>query len=250
MKGTAGDPLPAVFQSLEANQTRFLRSQLALICAPPGAGKSAFILTYALRAKVPTLYFSADSDPFVQLSRAASIVTGWPLERTSAMIRSGTLNGATELLADIPIQFVYEPSPTLADIDNALNARIQRDGDFPALVIIDNVTNVLTTQSEEDPFSGLEMLMDELHKIARDKGSAVVGLHHVTGPYNNSDKPIPLSGVKGQIARVPELILSMYRSEESLMVSTLKNRNGRAAPDGSQSVELSFHGPTMQITDA
>jgi hypothetical protein len=209
----------------------------------------------ALRSKVPTLYVSADSDPFVQLSRAASIVTGWPLERTSAMIRADTLNGAADLLADIPIQFVYEPSPTLRDIDNALNARIQRDGDFPALVIVDNITNVLTTASEEDPFAGLEMLMDELHKIAREKGSCVVALHHVTGGYNDGNRPIPLSGVKGQIGRVPEMVLTLHRKAsafgaDKLRVSTVKNRAGKMDPSGWSYVELDFDGETMQIKDS
>jgi hypothetical protein len=79
IKGSAGDPLPKVWDALDEKGTRFLRGQLCLICAGPGTGKSAFVLTYAPLAKVPTLYFSADSDAFTQLSRSLSILTGWSI---------------------------------------------------------------------------------------------------------------------------------------------------------------------------
>ena len=82
----------------------------------------------------------------------------------------------------------------------------------------------------------------------------VTGLHHVTGPYNDADKPIPLSGVKGQIARVPELVLTLHRVSEgfgpdSLNVSTVKNRGGKSDASGQDYAALEFEGSTMQIND-
>ena len=47
LKGSAGDPLPDVFQSLADAGTRFLRGQLCLIAAAAGSGKSALVLSYA-----------------------------------------------------------------------------------------------------------------------------------------------------------------------------------------------------------
>lgn len=96
--------------------------------------------------------------------------------------------------------------------------------------------------------------MDYLHTMARNTGACVVGLHHVTGSYNDADKPIPLSGVKGQITRVPELVLTLHRvseefGPEALRVSTVKNRAGRMDPSGLDFVELEFIGDTMQIRD-
>jgi RecA-family ATPase len=128
-------------------------------------------------------------------------------------------------------------------------------GDFPALVVIDNVTNVRTGgDNDDDPFSGLEALMDYLHDMARSTGACVVGLHHVTGGYNDADRPIPLSGVKGQIARVPEMVLTLHKQTDEfgpdlLCVSTVKNRGGKADPSGSEYVSLTFNGDTMQIKD-
>lgn len=255
IKGHAGDPLPAVWDALEQRGTRFLRGQLALVCAGPGVGKSALILTYALLAKVPTLYFSADSDAFTQLSRSLSILTGWNMEKTAAMVRNGDLGEASDTFADIPIRFNYSASPTLDQIETSMRSYEEVYGDYPALVVIDNITNVRTGgDNDEDPFSGLESLMDYLHDMARSTSSCVVGLHHVTGPFNDADKPIPLSGVKGQIARVPELVLTLHKESDDfgptlLNVSTVKNRGGKADPSGNSFTCLEFTGDTMQIKD-
>jgi RecA-family ATPase len=252
-RGDAGNPLPDVFKALSDKGTRFLRGQVVLVVAPAGAGKSAFILSYAVKAKVSTLYFSADSDPFTQLSRMLSIEFGWPLARSTEMVRTSQLGEAAARLDDIPIRFSYAASPTLDDIELELDAYCELYGDYPELVIIDNLTNVVTAQSEEDPFSGLESLLDYLHGMARATGSCVVPLHHVTGPYNDAAKPIPLSGVKGQISRVPEMILTLHRvpqtfGSDSLRVSTVKNRSAKADPSGQDYAELTFQGDTMSIT--
>jgi replicative DNA helicase len=255
IKGSAGDPLPKVWQTLEAKGTRFLRGQLALVCAGPGVGKSAMILTYALKANVPTLYFSADSDAFTQLSRSLSILTGWPLEKTTEMVRNGDLGDAKEEFADIPIRFNYSASPNLDQIEASVRAYEEIYGDYPALIVIDNVTNVRSGgDNDDDPFAGLESLMDYLHDMARSTAACVVGLHHVTGGYNDADKPIPLSGVKGQIARVPEMVLTLHKMSDDfgpdlLCVSTVKNRGGRADPSGTDYVALAFQGDNMQIKD-
>lgn len=254
-KGSAGDPLPDVWPSLASRGTRLLRGQLCLVCAGPGTGKSAFVLTYALRARVPTLYFSADSDAFTQLSRSLSILTGWPMDKSSEAVRMNNLGEAATEFADIPIRFNYSASPSLDDIELSMRAYEEVYGDFPALVVVDNITNVRPGGSDgDDPFAGLESLMDYLHGMARGSTACVVGLHHVTGPNNNGDRPIPLTGVKGQISRVPELILTLHRSSpefgsDSLRVSTVKNRGGKANPSGLDYAELEFIGDSMQIRD-
>lgn len=254
IKGSAGDPLPTVFQTLEAKGTKFLRGQLALVCAGPGTGKSAFVLTYALKAAVPTLYFSADSDAFTQLSRMVAIQTGWTMQKASERVRQGHL-GDLDGELDLPIRFNYNASPTLDQVEMSMEAYGEVYESYPELVVIDNITNVRAGgANDDDPFSGLESLMEYLHDMARRTGACVIGLHHVTGPYNDADKPIPLSGVKGQISRIPELILTLHRvSEEfgadSLRVSTVKNRAGRADPSGLDYAELEFIGENMQIRD-
>jgi hypothetical protein len=246
--------LPVVFQSLEDRGTRLLRGQLALICAAPGIGKSALVLTYALRARVPTLYFSADSDAFTQLSRSVSIVTGWPLEKSSQMVRDEDLNGATPLLESLPVRFIYDASPDLDRIKLCMESYEEFMGDFPELVVVDNITNVRAGgANDDDPFAGLEVTMEFLHDMARKSGACVVGLHHVTGAYNNGDIPIPQGGIKQQLGRVPEMILTLHRvsqyGKDQLRVSTVKNRAGKEDRSGLNWVPLEFDGAHMQIKD-
>lgn len=255
IRGSAGDPLPPVWDALEQKGTHLRRGQLCLVCAGPGTGKSAFVLSYALRSKVPTMYFSADSDPFTQLSRSLSILSGWSLEKSTRAVRAADLCELGPVLDEIPIRFNYKASPSLDVIEESLEAYNALYEDYPALIVVDNITNVRTDAGDgDDPFSGLEALMDYLHEMARETGSCVVGLHHVTGPHNDGDKPIPLSGIKGQIGRVPELILTLHRVSDSyqsdaLNVSTVKNRGGKSDPSGNDFASLQFSGETMQIID-
>jgi replicative DNA helicase len=257
MRGSAGEPLPVVYQGLHDAGTRFLRGQLVLVAAGPGTGKSAFALTLALKSKASCLYFSADSDAFVQLSRSISILTGMPLARASQLVLNDQLSDVKQALSGLPIRLTYEASPTLDRIESSLQAYDEVYGDYPDLIVVDNITNVRSGMSEDDgdPFAGLEGLMDYLHTMARETEACVIGLHHVTGPYNDSDKPIPLSGVKGQITRVPELVLTLHRrpgdefTPDSLVVSTVKNRGGRMDPTGLSFVELDFEPDRMLIRD-
>lgn len=255
IRGSAGDPLPKVWDSLDAKGTALRRGQLALVCAGPGTGKSAFVLSYALKSRVPTLYFSADSDAFTQLSRSVSILSGWPLDRSTRAVRKADLREVAEELDDLPIRFNYKASPSLDVIEESLQAYDALYEDYPHLIVVDNITNVRTDAGEaDDPFSGLEALMDYLHEMARETGSCVIGLHHVTGPHNDGDKPIPLSGIKGQIGRVPEMILTLHRVSDGfgpdmLNVSTVKNRGGKSDPSGNDFASLEFVGDTMKISD-
>lgn len=209
-----------------------------------------------LKAKVPALYISADSDAFTQLTRSVSCLTGWRLEDSGRAVLDGKLDADTEQrLAEIPVRLIYDASPDLDTIERTMLAYDEVYGDFPSLVVVDNVTNVRTdTETDGDPFTGLESLMDYLHTMGRQTDACVFGLHHVTGGYNDAHKPIPLSGVKGQITRVPEMVLTLHRrtaefGPDMLCVSTVKNRGGRADPSGGDFAELEFIGDTMTIRD-
>ena len=96
--------------------------------------------------------------------------------------------------------------------------------------------------------------MSWLHDLARNTSACVVVLHHVTGTYNDADKPVPLSGIKGQIGRVPEMILTLHKEvnegfADILKVSTVKNRGQKADPSGYSYVELEFDGDKMNTKD-
>jgi len=257
IRGSAGEPLPTVFQALDNAGTRFLRGQLSLVAAGPGTGKSVFALTLALQSGVNSMYFSADSDPATQVAREIAISAGWSIERATEAVLAPELPAeAYEKLSGLPIRFDFRASPSLDDIEGIMESYEEVYGDYPALIVVDNITNVRTDSSDsDDPFGGLESMMDYLHTMARETQAHVMGLHHVTGPYNDGDKPIPLSGIKGQIGRVPELILTLHKTPDplevmdTLHVSTVKNRGGKADASGYSFVDLMFNGNMMKIAD-
>lgn len=243
-----GEPLPQVFKTLP---TRFLRGQFALVCAAPGAGKSAFVLTYVLKAGVPTLYFSPDSDAFTQTSRAESILTGCSTQEAQQRYKNGQLTDAADQL---PVKFVYESPMLWGRVTEIMDAFAQAFGGFPALVVLDNITNLRAESDVEDPFEGLESLMDVIHGKARETGSAFIGLHHVTGSHNGAADPVSQAGIKNQIGRVPEVILTLHQAKSEfgpdlLNVSTVKNRAGVADASGQTFISLAFDGNTMSIRD-
>lgn len=244
-----------MFKGLEAKGTRFLRGQLVLIAAGPGTGKSVFASTLAIKSRVPSLIFSADSDAFTQLTRAICITSDCTVAAASELVLKDNLSSVTKSLSGYPIRFNYDASPSLDTIETSLSAYEEVYGEYPALVVIDNITNVSLDGADEDRFESLEGLLDYLHSMARETGACVIGLHHVTGPYNDADKPVPLSGIKGQLGRVPELILTMHKvrggegQPDVLRVSTVKNRGGKADPSGNTFAELEFIGEKVTIRD-
>lgn len=255
IRGFAGDPLPVVWDNLAQLGTRFRRGQLALVAAGPGTGKSAFVLSYALRSGVSCIYFSADSDAYTQLARSLAIMGKLTMDEAESLARSGNPDRVTEIVRDVPIRFSYNPTPNLKHIQDQVLAYEEVYGDYPELIVVDNALDVQLSGSENELSQALDTLMAWLHDLARTTEACVIVLHHVTGGYNDATTPIPLSGVKGQIGRVPELILTLHKSpdpygvSDDLNVSTVKNRGQRADPSGQTFAELTFDGSRMLITD-
>lgn len=255
LKGSTGDPLPTVWGSLADQGTIFLRGQLVLVAAPPGTGKSAFVLSYALRSKVSCLYFSADSDPVVQLTRSIAILTGATMKEAADMVMNASAKQLGATVGECHTVFSYNPSPSLRHIQAQILGYEELYGCYPELIVVDNALDVAMESADIDQSQSLDALMGWLHEMARTTGACVIALHHVTGHYNDSRYPIPLSGVKGQVGRVPEMILTLHRGEyeldgaTSLRISTVKNRGGKSDPTGNTFVETRFDGYRMSIED-
>lgn len=249
--GAAGEPLPTVFKALERMGLVFRRGQFALIAAGPGTGKSALALTLGIRTGSPTFYFSADSDAWTQYVRGAAIVTGWTTQQAEEAIRNGDTSVLDAALAyHSRVRMCYEASPTMQDIEDELTMYAHVYG-WPALVVIDNITNVVNPNGV-DGHQGLEEICDYLHALARLTGACVIALHHVTGPHNDGTSPIPLSGLKGQIGRVPEIVLTLHRGGDevcglTINVSPVKNRGGKADASGYAFASLQWTPDSMRL---
>jgi len=235
----AGMPLPTVFERLSALGADFRSNQVALIAAAPGIGKSILALTYAVWAGVPAIYFSADSDATTQYARAAAMITGDQLSAVNeALKRKNVAKYDIALNRARHIRFVLDSAPSLDDVNRHVMAYGWAYGQWPKLIIIDNVSNIF---SESEGFQGLEEVMDWLHQLSRKTGAGIIGLHHVTGEYESGDTIVPLSGLRGKISKLPTLILTLnrvYGDNQALNVAVVKNRAGIAAANGSFGVQL------------
>ncbi|GAA2917070.1 hypothetical protein GCM10020221_11460 [Streptomyces thioluteus] len=240
-----------MFKTLDDLGVTIRRGQLCLIAAGPGTGKSALALNFALKSGVETLYFSADSDAYTQYVRAAASVTGWTTVNVEASIQQGQTETIDAALTRTQIRWNFDAAPDLNEIEEEMCAFAMIHG-WPALCIIDNLTNVNAPEMGEG-YAALDELCGFFHDLARRTESAILLLHHVTGTYNDGNSPIPLSGIKGQVGRVPELILTLHRGGTEfegyhLRVSAVKNRGGRADPSGFTFAQLDWDPERMSIS--
>jgi hypothetical protein len=209
---------------------------MVLVASAPNVGKSPFALNLAHRSGLRCLYFSADTDAFTQYTRVVALHAGIRLADVEAHPEQ-----FTEYVRNLKhLHFHYDASPTLDDIDEELMAYAMVWGDWPQIIVIDNLSNVYTGTDER--WARLEAALDYLHDVARKTGALVVVLHHVTGEHEDGQSAVPLSGLRGKVSKVPEQVLTLWRAGDELEpcmgVAVVKNRGGKADPSGRYSAVL------------
>lgn len=233
--GTSGEPLPNPFSQLAAEGIHLRRSQLHLLAAGPGTGKSALILAWSMRCPdLGVLYISADTDAAVQYKRIASMATGYSSDYVALQMEhhAGELDDIVRE-ASRHIVFDFNPYPDGEDIANQVSAYAEVYGVYPDLVIVDNLKNLrLQDAARNGEFDELEGNAEFLQMVARQSGAAVVTLHHVIGTHESGDHPIPLSGIRGKVTKTPEAVYTLHRNPGNTLLSPVKNRDGRGDSSG------------------
>ena len=248
---TKATPLPVVWKDLERNGIKFRRGQVCMIAAAPNAGKSMLALVYAIKAKIPTLFFSADTDTTTVMMRSAAALSGH-----SQLTVENNLNANPsyykEHLEDMGhIQWVFESSPSLDDIELEIKAYVELYGKAPELIIIDNLMNVAAESDNE--WAGLRAIMVELHDMARKTEACVMVLHHVSeaSEYGSPTMPSPRRAIHGKISQLPSLVLTLaYDPQGMLRVAAVKNRFGQHTADASIWATLFVNFAACQIGDS
>lgn len=224
-----GEPLPVVFPAMERKGWNIRRAQVTMIAAAPNVGKSALALFLAVTWKLPTLYISADTDPFTTVLRAAAMLTQTPIPVVERNLLHGGEGFYEQELGSLKdVRFCFDSAPTLEDIDLEVSAFNEVYGDVPAVIIIDNLMNVQCDDADE--FRSLRIVVTALHQLARTTGAAVLALHHVTGEWEDGQVPPPRRALHGKISKLPELILTLGKNQQEFGIAAVKNRNGGADP--------------------
>ncbi|WP_431912289.1 AAA family ATPase [Nonomuraea jabiensis] len=247
--------MPTVWWSLADLGVHFRRSQVAMVVAAPGVGKSAFTLNLAIRSGAKGIYMSADSDEVTQAFRAAAILTGDPVAEIENAYKAGKGEKYDKALKEFTnVWFDFDASPNLLHIEEEVTAYAYMYGRWPEIVVLDNLVNVFD-ESGGEGFVGQESTMAFLTELARKTEAQVTVLHHVVGDAESGDQPLKLKDVRGKITKLQTLVIGLAYTEDFLTSGrplgayVLKNRSGKADAAGGLSVTLQADLDRMMITD-
>ena len=245
---TKAIPLPDVWTGLAGESIKFRRGQVCMVAAAPNAGKSMFALVYAIKAKVPTLFFSADTDTATVLMRSAAQISGHTQLTVESNMEYKEDFYSEHLSKMSHIQWVFDSSPSLDDIELEIKAYVELYGIAPELIIIDNLMNVAAETDNE--WAGLRAIMMELHDMARKTQACVLVLHHVS-EHGSPSMPPPRRAIHGKVSQLPALILTLGYDplERLLRVAAVKNRFGPHTADASKWATLFVNFAECQIGD-
>ena len=222
-----------------------------MVAAAPNAGKSMFALIYAVKAKVPTLFFSADTDTTTVMMRAAAHVSGHNQVNVEQNLSANNnfYDASFDKLKHI--KWVFDSSPSLDDIELEIKAYVELYGEAPELIIIDNLMNVAAETDNE--WAGLRAIMMELHDMARKTEACVMVLHHVSeqSEYGSPTRPPARRAIHGKVSQLPALILTLgYDPGQAVLsVAAVKNRFGPHTADASDYATLLVNYAACQIGD-
>lgn len=243
----SGIPIEHGLKSLSASGVEIRRAELTMVAAAPGQGKSSFALAIAISSGVPTLYISADTNSRTQAVRTLSMLTGRRQDDMDAALDTHTDWCSTELHKAGHIRWVFESSPSMDDIEEEILAFIELHGQPPALVVVDNASDV-TMDGSGDEWAVLRELMRSLKWFARHYNTAVLALHHTSEQWTGNPCP-PRASVQGKVNMVPALILTLASTIGWMAVCPVKNRSGWADPSGERALMLDWDPETMFIAD-
>lgn len=220
-------PLPVNNTRFNSAGLVFRRGQFSLVAAAPGVGKTLFATNLAIHTPVPTLYLSADSDEWTVKQRACAILTGQKLALVEQHLNDESWDGfyADALRRADHIDWCFQTDIDPEFIANRMLAHAEMRGEYPQLIVVDNLGNSISDQDNEG--AELRGTCRELHSIARMTKAHVMALHHVKGAKENGDKPILLGDLLYNTGKLPELVLGLHRDYEGVVVTVPKNRGGK-----------------------
>ena len=247
-KDIGGEPLPTVFRTFELNKVVFRRAEISMIAGTPGAGKSSVALAIALRAKVPTLYVSADTNAHTMAMRLLSMITGKPQSDVEVLLETEVTTSRKVINDHAQHIFLsFDSSPSLDDLDQEVAAFEELWGCSPTLIVIDNLMDISNDGGEE--FANMRSTLKELKYLARDTNAAVVVLHHTKESYTGTPCQ-PRSALQGMVAQLPALICTVGSDAPGFIaVAPVKNRYGKADPSGNTALWLNFNPEYMDVSD-
>lgn len=247
-----GASLPDLHPLLGRRGIKLRRNSVTMCVAQPNGGKSAFALSYAIKSGVRCLFISADTDQKTTMLRSAAIVLDRRVDEIEAMVENGDKAEIADAMSDLEInlRFCFDPSPSLEDIALEVDAYLELFADYPQLIVIDNLMNLVGGSDGE--WSALREACLAMHHLARTTEACVLVLHHVSESEGNSKIPSARKAIQGKISQLPEQILSVAidPDEEEFRVAAVKNRHGKHDASGHDWVGIPIDLTRMKFYDS
>lgn len=246
-RGDSGNPIPEIYKALEKVGARPRRGQMTLVAGGPGSGKTALVVNWIIKAGLPTAYISADTDASTLAERVSAQLLNKTVDEMEYHFaeRDEVYERAIKAMADASphVAWDFNRGPDLRSIEGSLEQFNYLNQEDPAIIVIDNLKNVYSDSDADANGEGhvrYNAVLDGLNLISGKTGACVIVLHHATGAYEDGYTPIPMSGILGKASKDFALILTVHRGGQYQNVSIVKNRSGKADPNGSLIAPIPF----------
>jgi len=192
------------------------QGQFTILGSAPSVGKSIFARNLVVNAGVNSLFFSADSDEYTVKVSVAAALTKKPLAEVEGEMEEGRFDDYYQSVLSRAdhVQWSFRADINIDLITDYIAAYSEPYGDYPKLVVIDNLGD-MTTASGTEKYAELSEICRELRSIARNTHSHILGLAHLTGEYEDGMKPVTLKALEGKLGKIPENVLGLNWSDTS-----------------------------------
>lgn len=246
---TGAAVVPTPYRAFTDKQIAIRRGEVSMIAGPPGAGKSTLALDFSIKARVPTLYLSADTHAHTMSLRTLAALTGRDQQQVEEWMDDPVYGPAwsSDVLSQVNhIRWCFESAPSLRDLEWEVDAFVELYGVPPQLIVFDNLIDATFEQGDE--YGSMRALLREFKWWARETDAAFLVLHHTSESVPGNPCP-PRSALHGKVAQTPALILTVTSQDGFLGVAPVKNRYGPANASGSDVTWLTYDPARMAIDD-
>lgn len=225
------------------------KAECAMILAYSSVGKTSLGLNMIVNnPKIPTLFFSLEMSWRLVVARLAAIATGTPTWELESLLKQGLY---PQQLVDTGVMFpqlygVDTSELSIKDMKQHVADASMKMGTQVRLILIDYLELIggagLLGKSEQ-----VDKAAQKIRALAKDCDCSVVVLHQVgKGDGSDGHKPLSLDSGKYGGHHPMDYVIGAYAPrlnreldhrarkniEEELFLQLLKNRSGKAAPEG------------------
>lgn len=247
---SSGTPVPVPWKHLEA-LIHPRTKDFMVVGAHEGVGKSTFALDWLIETGIHSLYVSLDTTLADHAIRVIAMSSGHDIQtlvRSYDRNRDEWLDAWTPYLEGLPFKARFvDRSMGARTIGEVVIAETEYWGEPPLLTVVDNVGDLV---EKEESAAEYGRIFRELHQVARENETCVMGLHHLrrkppsVGQKDEDDpmlKPVHLHDFLYAGGRAVQFALGLWRPHSDTMrVGVLKNRMGPASSSGRLFAELGF----------